>query len=216
VRLFGLPFPGHTNFPEINLRYYVRRTINNELRRGVVFAREIVPRRAVAIIANRLYNENYITRPIRSNAQIAGPDLAPNDTLAYSWKTPAPRLSKGPELASTEPVEVVEGRFVSNAAQWDHFAARAAAPLALPAPNSLEEFIVEHYWGYTQGRDGRTHEYNVAHIPWRVAPADKVTWNCDVAANYGNSPLVEFIAQPPLHALIAEGSRIELFRGHVC
>ncbi len=51
--------PGHTRFDEINLRYYVKRTVGDEVRRGVVFVREIVPRRAVAIVANRLYNENY-------------------------------------------------------------------------------------------------------------------------------------------------------------
>src|SRR6476659_2930148 len=34
VRLFGLPIPGHTNFPEINLRYYVRRIVASERRRG--------------------------------------------------------------------------------------------------------------------------------------------------------------------------------------
>src|SRR5215475_14429608 len=76
VRLFGIPCPGHTNFPEINLRYYVRREVAGEIRRGVVFAREIVPRRAVAILANRLYNENYVTRPIRAENQLAGRELS--------------------------------------------------------------------------------------------------------------------------------------------
>src|SRR3954466_13624174 len=87
VRLFGLRIPGHTNFPEINLRYYVRRKVAGELRRGVVFAREIVPRRAVAILANHLYNENYITRPMRSEIQIAGAGLTPNDKVAYTWNS---------------------------------------------------------------------------------------------------------------------------------
>jgi uncharacterized protein YqjF (DUF2071 family) len=199
VRLFGVPFPGHTSFPEINLRYYVRRRLNNEVRRGVVFAREIVPRRAVALVANHFYNESYITRPMRTNIQIAGAELAPNDTLAYAWNTHPRRL-----------------RLSAKSTPWNHLTARVAAPLAFPAPNSLEEFIVEHYWGYTHDRDGRTHDYRVAHNPWRTAPADNVTWNCDVAATYGNSPLAEFLISPPTSALIAEGSRIQLFRGHLC
>src|SRR3954469_6176771 len=57
IRLFGIAVPFHTNFPEVNLRFYVRRQIGNELRRGVVFVKEIAPRRAAALIANRLYNE---------------------------------------------------------------------------------------------------------------------------------------------------------------
>ena len=66
VRILGVPIPGHTRFDEINLRYYVKRIVDNDTRRGVVFVREIVPRRAVTFIANRLYYENYITPP---NAQ---------------------------------------------------------------------------------------------------------------------------------------------------
>src|SRR5215210_5969228 len=129
VRLFGLPFPGHTNFPEINLRYYVRRTALGELRRGVVFAREIVPRRAVAIIANHLYNENYIIRPMRSEIQIAGHELAPNDTIEYAWNDNPSRL-----------------RLSAKSPHNNRLSAQVAAPLALPTPNSLEEFIIEHYW----------------------------------------------------------------------
>jgi uncharacterized protein YqjF (DUF2071 family) len=196
VRLFGLPFPGHTNFPEINLRYYVRRTVGNEIRRGVVFVREIVSRRAVAILANRLYNENYITRRMRSDSQIAGPTLAPNDTLDYSWKSVPNRW-----------------RLSSMSDRWNRLAARVAAPLANPQPGSLEEFMVEHYWGYTHGRDGTTREYRVAHPPWRIAPADNVTWDCDIPLTY-DTPLADFLAAPPTSAIIAEGSPIQVFRGH--
>jgi uncharacterized protein YqjF (DUF2071 family) len=198
VRLFGIRFPGHTSFPEINLRYYVRRTVGTEVRRGVVFAREIVPRRAVSIVASRLYNENYITRPMRSEIQIAGAELAPGDTLAYSWKPKSRRL-----------------RLSASPNHSSRLAARVSAPLAPPPAGSHEEFIVEHYWGYTRGRDGQAREYQVAHIPWRTAPADSVTWDCDIAANY-NSPLAEFLAAPPTSAIIAEGSPVQVFRGHCC
>jgi uncharacterized protein len=211
VRLFGLSIPGHTNFPEINLRYYVRRTIGAEIRRGVVFASEIVPRRAVSIVANHLYNENYITRPMRSEIQIAGSDLAVEDKVAYAWKNPSRKrmpLSFKERLGEGSPVVVRPQRD-------NRLAAQVAAPLALPSPGSLEEFIVEHYWGYTHGRDGRTREYEVAHVPWRVAPAVNVIWNCNIPATY-NSPLAEFLTSPPTSAIIAEGSAIQVFRGAKC
>jgi hypothetical protein len=195
VRLFGIPFPGHTNFPEINLRYYVRREVAGELRRGVVFAREIVPRHAVAILANRLYNENYITRRMHTDNQLAGPEVAAGDTISYSWTSTPRRLW----LCATTPRE-------------NHLTATVASPLAFPPENSFEEFIVEHYWGYTHTRSGGTNEYRVAHIPWRIASAANVTWHCDIAANY-SGPLAEFLATPPTSAIIAEGSPIQLFRG---
>ena len=47
TRVLGIPWPGFRNFPEFNLRIYVRR--GNE--RGVVFIREVVPQRLVAWVA---------------------------------------------------------------------------------------------------------------------------------------------------------------------
>ncbi len=209
VRLFGVPVPGHTNFPEINLRYYVRRTVDKEVRRGVVFAREIVPRRAVAILANHLYNESYITRPMRSDIRIVGAELSPDDTIEYSWKS---------RSRQRIPLPFREGLGEGSAARssshpWNHLAAQVTAHLAFPTPDSLEEFLVEHYWGYVRGRDGQTREYRVVHNPWRVAPAESVIWDCDIATTY-DSPLAEFLAAPPTSAIIAEGSPIQLFRGH--
>jgi len=59
ARVFGLQIPFHTDFEEVNLRFYVRRFAGTELRRGVVFVRELVPRRAIAWAARLLYGENY-------------------------------------------------------------------------------------------------------------------------------------------------------------
>src|SRR5687768_9318119 len=48
VKIGGIPIPLHTNFVEINLRFYVRRGIKNEWRYGVVFLKEIVALPAVS------------------------------------------------------------------------------------------------------------------------------------------------------------------------
>src|SRR5258708_27224969 len=45
TRVAGIPFPFHRNFEEVNLRFYVRHRRPQGWRRGVVFVREIVPRR---------------------------------------------------------------------------------------------------------------------------------------------------------------------------
>jgi uncharacterized protein len=199
-RLLGIPIPGHTSFPEINLRFYVRRNADNEVRRGVVFVREIVPRRAVAVIANWLYNENYVTRAMRSNLTMSGASLTPGDTIEYAWRS----NSSWPLRGRSD-----TGQLQHN---WNRLAARVAAPLANPAPNSLEEFLVEHYWGYVRGRDGISREYRVVHDPWSVAPADNVVWDCDVPLTY-NTPLADYLSSPPTTALIAAGSPIQLYRG---
>jgi uncharacterized protein len=64
TRLRGYAIPYHTTFEEVNLRFYVRRTVGNETRRGVVFIKEIVPRRAIAWTACLFYNENYVALPM--------------------------------------------------------------------------------------------------------------------------------------------------------
>lgn len=65
TRVRGLRIPGHVRFPEVNLRFYVR--YGGE--RGVVFIRELVPRRAIAIVARRLYNEPYERTRMRCGEQ---------------------------------------------------------------------------------------------------------------------------------------------------
>ena len=63
----GIPAFGYRDFPEINLRFYVKRKINGETRRGVVFIREITPHLMVGWVARTLYNEPYVTLPMRQS-----------------------------------------------------------------------------------------------------------------------------------------------------
>lgn len=70
TRIFGfLPIPFHANFEEVNLRFYVRHRESDAVKRGVVFIREIVPRRAIAMVARRAYGENYAYRPMRRSVR---------------------------------------------------------------------------------------------------------------------------------------------------
>jgi len=59
TRVLGIPVPFHINFEEVNLRFYVKRETANEVRRGVCFVKEIVPRYAIATVARVLYGEPY-------------------------------------------------------------------------------------------------------------------------------------------------------------
>jgi uncharacterized protein YqjF (DUF2071 family) len=49
TRVAGIPIPFHRNFEEVNLRFYVRRKADDGWRRGVVFIKELVPRRAIRL-----------------------------------------------------------------------------------------------------------------------------------------------------------------------
>src|SRR5437588_7959135 len=82
TRLLGLPIPLHRDFEEINLRVYVRKKSADTWRRGVVFVRELVPRRAIALVARTFYGENYVALPMKH--QIDHVDL--KLSVEYSWR----------------------------------------------------------------------------------------------------------------------------------
>ncbi|HUR98184.1 MAG TPA: DUF2071 domain-containing protein [Pyrinomonadaceae bacterium] len=65
TRVLGMPIPFHVNFEEVNLRFYVKREMPNEVRRGVCFVKEIVPRWAISYVARTFYGEPY--EPWRMN-----------------------------------------------------------------------------------------------------------------------------------------------------
>lgn len=81
TRVLGVKVPFHVNFEEVNLRFYVKRINGNEVRRGVVFIKEIVPKSMITLIANGVYNENYCTRKMDHNHLITNEELK----VSYSW-----------------------------------------------------------------------------------------------------------------------------------
>ena len=58
TRIMGVSIPFHGLFEEVNLRFYVRRKVEGEWRRGVVFIKELVPKWAVTKVARWVYHEN--------------------------------------------------------------------------------------------------------------------------------------------------------------
>jgi uncharacterized protein YqjF (DUF2071 family) len=178
TRLLGVPIPFHRTFEEVNLRFYVRRTVEGEVRRAVTFLREFVPRRAIAHVARWVYNEPYRAVPMAHEWQGAGPGDVP---LRVEYRA-------GPMRFAVE---------------------TSGATMAL-APDSFEAFISEHYWGYTAQRDGGTLEYEVAHPPWRIAPAQTAVLTGDIELAYG--PVVAACLQRPPHsAWLADGSPVTVF-----
>jgi uncharacterized protein YqjF (DUF2071 family) len=82
TRLLGLSVPLHRDFEEVNLRFYVRKKSADTWRRGVVFVRELVPRRAIALVARAFYGERYFALPMKH--KIEHIDLTIK--VEYSWR----------------------------------------------------------------------------------------------------------------------------------
>jgi uncharacterized protein len=180
--LGGIPIPFHSDFEEINLRFYVRRKVANEIRRGVVFIAEIVPKLAIAKTARWVYGENYVRRPMSHTFSNAGP----GKMVGYGWK---------------------------GGAGWCTLRAQIEKEPSLPLEGSVQQFITEHYWGYSNQTGGGSLEYHVAHVPWRVWTATKAEFSGDPSDIYG-SELADVISRPPISALVAEGSAVSVFNGY--
>jgi uncharacterized protein len=182
TRLLGiLSIPFHTEFEEINLRFYVKRREGNEIRRGVVFIAEIVPKQAIAVTARWFYGENYFRRPMSHRVLINGSKLE----VEFSW---------GPEN------------------QRCKLQAQAVGAPTPPSEGSLEQFINEHYWGYSRQSDGSAVEYHVSHAPWKVWTAAHANFSGNASDLYGEE-LSRVLAKTPASAFIADGSSVQVFHG---
>ncbi|TAF64417.1 MAG: DUF2071 domain-containing protein [Cytophagales bacterium] len=104
TRLLGIGVPFHTHFEEVNLRFYIKRYENGELRRGVAFVKEIVPKPAISWVANTLYNEHYQTLSMAHEHQVLSSYLS----VKYSWKASQKWHQMSAEALAT-PEEIPEG-----------------------------------------------------------------------------------------------------------
>jgi uncharacterized protein YqjF (DUF2071 family) len=182
TKAFGfIAVPLHSDFDEVNLRFYVRRKDGDESRRGVVFIAEIVPKRAVATMARLLYGENYVCLPMRHHIVTDGS----RRTVTYQWQA-------------------------EN--QWCQLTAQAMGAPELPRDGSLEQFITEHYWGYSTQRGSGSLEYHVCHVPWQVWVSTTAGFEGDARGLYGVE-LDHVLQRPPSCAFIADGSSVCVFKG---
>lgn len=80
-------------------------------------------------------------------------------------------------------------------------------------PGSEEEFITEHYWGYTKISDTKTSEYEVEHPKWKLHHVNNYDINCDFGKLYGER--FSFLNNTtPSSVFLAEGSEIIVRRGN--
>jgi uncharacterized protein YqjF (DUF2071 family) len=94
--------------------------------------------------------------------------------------------------------------------KWESLSMFATGDPIRTAAGSPEEFITEHYWGYTKTRAGCS-EYRVEHPRWKIWPAASTTLEADVAALYGKE-FVDTLGAPPVSKFIGEGSDVRVWR----
>ena len=81
VQIAGIKVPLHTNFEEINLRFYVKRFDGAQWKKGTVFISEIADKTALSTMANSIFHENYQTLPTKQEVEEGDEFLK----TRYSW-----------------------------------------------------------------------------------------------------------------------------------
>lgn len=181
TKVRGISFPFHRTFEEVNLRFYVRYKEENTWKRGVVFMKEIVPRRMITFIANTIYGEKYVTNRMKHLWLKTGNDLR----VEYQWRV-GEEWNYIKAVADDEPLSITE--------------------------NSEEEFVTEHYWGYTHVNDTCTGVYEVQHPKWRIHAVKSYDIKRNIEKLYGKD-FIEPLSQQPRSVFLAEGSPIKVLAG---
>jgi uncharacterized protein len=160
------------------LRYYIKHYDGTNWKRGVGFISEIVPKPAIAIMANVLYNEHYSVATMSHQ-------IDKNDDVikaTFHWKKWQQANNVLSIQAKNTPTSIT--------------------------PKSEEEFIFEHYYGYNKLNNQTTIEYAVEHPRWQTYPVMESHLQCDVEKLYGAEfvPFINNIT--PHSAYLAEGSSV--------
>lgn len=184
IRMWGIPVPFYGSYPEINLRFYVRREIQGQWRRGVVFIQQIVPHRMVALVARRAYHERFVAMPVEHSVETSrgGGHL---QRVSYRWR---------------------------HHGEWVRMAVGHLGSMERAPPGSMEEFVAEHYWGYNSQPDGSILEYQVDRPPWLIRQAKDSTLEGKMERLYG-AGIAASLSGPALSAFWAEGSPMALQPG---
>jgi predicted DCC family thiol-disulfide oxidoreductase YuxK len=180
----GMTLPWAADFEEVNLRFYVKRRVQEQgtwvERRAVVFVREIVPFKIIAATANLFYGERY--RSLIMNHETL--QLENQKKVTYHWGDQDGSCSIE-ALLNGDPKPLEDG--------------------------SLAEFITEHYFGYAKKGPRASTEYQVEHPRWRVWNDVKVKIQGNFARFYPDvfRPYLE----RPHSMMVAEGSPVRVMQG---
>jgi uncharacterized protein YqjF (DUF2071 family) len=93
--------------------------------------------------------------------------------------------------------------------KWNRLEATTKNKSTAMLPGSEEEFIAEHYWGYSKYNDTTTVEYAVQHPSWEIYPVKNYLIDCDFTALYGNRFSMLQTAVPN-SVFVAKGSAISI------
>lgn len=182
TRLKGLRLPMHVSFEEVNLRFYVRHTTPDGLIKRGVVFIRELVPRAALSFVANTFYGEQYATRTMQHKWLTRADQL---IIAYRWRE-RNDWQKVQVTALKRPEKIVSG--------------------------SEEEFITEHYWGYTKLGNGRTSEYEVVHPVWEIYPIIRHDISVDFATVYGPQ-FAALTSAVPSSIFLAEGSEVTVRSG---
>jgi uncharacterized protein len=182
VRVKHCAIPFHTSFEEVNLRFYVSRIDSDGTRKRGVVFIREFVPRAAITWVASSFYEEPYATLPMRHSIVATPDVL---SVSYAWR-------------------------YGN--RWHSLAVEASPTLEPIGSGSEEEFLTEHYWGYTKRTRGNTSEYGVLHPRWSVYPVRSFAIDADFSALYGPA-FSSLNHATPASVLLAEGSDVSVLSG---
>ncbi len=182
VKVKGLKIPYHNNFEEVNLRFYVKH--KDETNNEW--------KRGVVFI------KEIVPKPaIVFVANTVYGENYETMEMEHEWKINDNKLEIGYSWKKNE---------------WNKIKVISSAQDKPILKGSIEEFITEHYWGYTKLGDKKTSEYGVEHPRWNQYEVLKYETEVDYGKIYGDE-FAFMNYEKPVSVLLAEGSEIKVKEG---
>jgi uncharacterized protein YqjF (DUF2071 family) len=180
TKLFNISIPCFGSFEEINLRFYVKR--------------------------------------IESDGQIKRGVVFINETIPYpivAWManklykehyTVVPTKNR---IKKDEYNKMIQFEWKLGA-KWNSIQVKCETQSNLMVANSFEQFIFDHYYGYTKIDEQKTEEYQLKHPIWMTHKVMSYSIDCDFKTMYGNSFSILNNTRPS-EVFIAKGSDVAIF-----
>ena len=178
-----LKIPFHINFEEVNLRFYVK---HKDMVKNE-WKRGVVFIKEIVSKPALTFIANSLYKENYETLPTSHKWIIENDRLSieYSWE----------KSNSHNSIKIVTGTELFDIEN-----------------GSEEEFITEHYWGYTRINENMTSEYGVEHPRWKIYK----TLDYEINVNFENTYPKEFgflDSVNPASVFLAEGSEIEVKEG---
>jgi len=94
-----------------------------------------------------------------------------------------------------------------NKGNWNAIKVQADPVYKPMLIGSIEEFILEHYYGYTKTADNLSESYQIEHVRWMIYPVRHSKIDCDFGAMYG--PAFSYLSEAiPDSVMLAKGSEV--------